>query len=34
MYHANGMGVDPSKYGFTQQQLEKIRGNPNIKKVA
>lgn len=32
-YHANGMGVDPSKYGFTQQELE-FGGNRNIKEVA
>jgi len=30
-YHANGMGVDPSKYGFTQQELEKIRGESQYK---
>ena len=31
MYHANGMGVDSSKYGFTQQELEKIRGESQYK---
>ena len=27
-----GMGVDPSKYGFTQQELLKIRGEAGYKK--
>jgi len=31
IYHANGMGVDLSKYGFTQQELEKIRGESQYK---
>ena len=31
IYHATGMGVDISKYGFTQQELEKIRGEPRYK---
>ena len=31
MYHANGMGVDISKYGFTQQELERIRGESHYK---
>jgi hypothetical protein len=31
MYHASGMGVDISKYGFTQQQLNKIRGESQYK---
>jgi hypothetical protein len=26
IYHANGMGIDPADYGFTQQELERIRG--------
>ena len=26
LYHANGMGIDPADYGFTQQELERIRG--------
>ena len=31
IYHANGMGVDISKYGFTQQELERIRGKSGYK---
>ena len=31
MYHASGMGVDLSKYGFTQQELNKIRGESRYK---
>ena len=26
IYHANGMGIKPQDYGFTQQELELIRG--------
>lgn len=25
MYNVSGMGVDPAKYGFTQQELDRIR---------
>ena len=31
MYHASGMGVDPADYGFTQQELERIRGESRYK---
>ena len=31
IYHSSGMGVDLSKYGFTQQELEKIRGESEYK---
>jgi hypothetical protein len=31
IYHSSGMGVDLSKYGFTQQELEKIRGESQSK---
>ena len=31
MYHANGMGIDPADYGFTQQELERIRGEARYK---
>ena len=31
IYHANGMGVDISKYNFTQQELDKIRGESRYK---
>jgi len=33
IYHANGMGVDLSKYGFTQKQLNKIRGESRYKGI-
>ena len=26
IYHSNGMGINPVDYGFTQQELERIRG--------
>ena len=29
-YHSSGMGVDISKYGFTQQELNKIRGGGGL----
>ena len=32
MYHANGMGVDSADYGFTQRELELIRGEPGCKR--
>ena len=25
IYHSNGMGINPVDYGFTQQELERIR---------
>ena len=31
IYHVNGMGIDPADYGFTQQELEKIRGESEYK---
>ena len=31
IYHANGMGIDPADYGFTQQELERIRGESRYK---
>jgi hypothetical protein len=31
IYHANGMGIDPADYGFTQQELERIRGESGYK---
>jgi hypothetical protein len=31
IYHANGMGIDPADYGFTQQELELIRGEARYK---
>ena len=31
IYHANGMGIDPADYGFTQQELERIRGEARYK---
>ena len=31
IYHSSGMGVDISKYGFTQQELERIRGEDKYK---
>ena len=31
IYHANGMGIDPADYGFTQQELERIRGEAQYK---
>jgi hypothetical protein len=31
IYHSSGMGVDISKYGFTQQELNKIRGESRYK---
>ena len=31
IYHANGMGIDPADYGFTQQELERIRGEVRYK---
>jgi hypothetical protein len=31
IYHANGMGIDPADYGFTQQELERIRGEAGYK---
>ena len=30
-YHMNGMGIDPADYGFTQQELERIRGESRYK---
>ena len=31
IYHANGMGIDPEYYDFTQQELSKIRGESQYK---
>ena len=31
IYHAKGVGVDPTNYGFTQQELERIRGEEKYK---
>ena len=31
IYHANGMGIDPADYDFTQQELERIRGESRYK---
>jgi hypothetical protein len=31
IYHANGMGIDPADYSFTQQELERIRGEARYK---
>lgn len=31
IYHAKGMGIDPAKYGFTQEQLLRIRGEERYK---
>lgn len=31
IYNANGMGIDPADYGFTQQDLDRIRGESRYK---
>ena len=31
IYHAKGFSIDPANYGFTQQQLERIRGESRYK---
>jgi hypothetical protein len=31
IYHADGMGIDPADYGFTQKELEQIRGESRYK---
>ena len=31
LYHAKGMGINPADYGFTQQELERIRGEAGYK---
>ena len=31
IYHAQGMGVDLANYGFTQQELRRIMGEPKYK---
>ena len=31
IYHSNGMGINPVDYGFTQQELERIRGEAGYK---
>lgn len=31
IYHANGLGINPEDYGFTQEQLERIRGESQYK---
>nr|YP_010283129.1 hypothetical protein MKU15_pgp062 [Nitzschia traheaformis]ULD15893.1 hypothetical protein [Nitzschia traheaformis] len=31
IYHLNGMGINPVDYGFTQQELERIRGEAGYK---
>ena len=31
IYHVNGMGVDSADYGFTQEKLERIRGESGYK---